>query len=347
MTKLIICVDGLGYDMISKECTPFLYSKEVSRLKTLFAFTGLEYAFFSGKNPSESKIWLEFCKDSNSLFRSKILKYTPFRNYYGAFLQLMNNRGWLSSLHNIPRSRLKYFDTSVKSGIWSCDYFKNKKHVVYKWPFFVVDGKKKLILKYEKDYGRLKRLFDIKGKDVYYTQLMRVDKVVHKFGKNSIEAKRSLKKMDALLEKIYDKFDEVIIWSDHGFADINEYIDIERKLPKRGDYIYFIAGTTISFWFANEEAKKEVLEVLSEIEGKILDEELAKKYEIPLDRKYGDIVFFVKKGKYFFPNYYQKTMDERFAAMHGYPDNNELDGFFLSKKKVRPILKINEARRYL
>jgi predicted AlkP superfamily pyrophosphatase or phosphodiesterase len=363
--KLIICVDGLGYDFVSQENTPFIYSfgKEhyLSKLETLFAFTGLEYSFFSGKSPEEHKIWFEFVKSSNSLFDDAILRGLSFngkiRTYWGAFLQLLNKRTWVSGLFKIPKDKLKYFDTSVKEGLWKLSFFQKEKFVFYKWPFFITKNgfeKRKIIFKYEKDSERLKRLLDEKNKDIYYTQLMEFDKLLHKVGKKSKDVKKILKRIDKILEKNVKRFlsinpnGEVFLWSDHGFSDVVNYIDLENNLPKSKDYIYFIAGTSAHFWFKNEDIKQKIIKILSEFKNiKILNKETAKKYHIPFIKEYGDLFCYVEKGNYIFPNFYQRTSKEKFKSMHGYPDNDELNGFFLSNKKIPKKLKMYQVKDYL
>ena len=379
MKKLIICIDGLGFDLISKENTPFLYKfgreNNLSVLKTFFAFTGIEYSFFMGNTPKENGIWLEFSKSQNSVFNNPLLKFFSFnkklRTYLGALIQLSNKRTYISALHNIPAEKLKYFDSSAKEGLWKLPYFQEKAFSFYKWPFLITKSdyayasrntekrkreKRKIIFKYESDNERLERLMKEGGKEVYYTQLMSIDKTIHKFGKNSKETREALFKIDKIIGKHLKKFlegnpnSQIIIWGDHGFADIKKYINLEGILPKRRDYPYFIAGTTASFWFKNSEVKKEITEILSKIkEGKILNLKAAEKYKIPFSKKYGDIVFYIKKGNYFFPNFYQREREERFLAMHGYPDDKELDGFLITnaKGKVNKSLKINEIREIL
>ena len=150
----------------------------------------------------------------------------------------------------MARIKLNYFDTAVKQGLLKSDFFQDKKFVVYKWPFFVVDGKKKLVFKYENDNERLWRLLNEKDKEIYYVQLMEIDKVIHKFGKESFEVRKVLKKVDKILKKFVRDFDGgIFIWSDHGFVDVKNYINIWKILPKKGNYLYFIAGTTAHFWF--------------------------------------------------------------------------------------------------
>lgn len=362
--RLIICVDGFGKDLISKEDTPFLYnfSKEnyLSELETLFAFTGLEYCFFTGKTPKESGIWLEFEKSEKSIFDNILIKIFGFnkkiRDYCIGLYQYLKGRTWISGLHNIPLNKIKYFDSSAKDGLWKLEFFKNSNFAFYKWPFFVTNENKKekirLIFRYEDDEQRLNRLLR-EDKELYYTQLMSIDKTIHKFGKKSKETKEALRKIDKILGEYITKFikerkGRVFIWSDHGFADIKKYIDIEKSLPKREDYLYFIAGTTLSFWFKNKEAEKEVIKTIKKFkEIKILNGKKSRRYKMPLSKKYGDLIFYVEKGYYFFPNFYQKSQKEKFVSMHGYPDDGELNGFLISNQKIPKTLKIEDVVKFL
>jgi len=362
-SKLIICIDGLGRDLISKENTPFLYEfgkeNNFSRLKTLFAFLGIEYCFFTGKSPVKSRVWWEFQYCRNSIFNNIFLEFLSFnkklRNYFGAFLQLLKKRTYIVGLHNIPFDKLRFFDSSVNEGLWKLDFFQKRSFAFYKWPFFVVKGKgrgyKDIIFRYEPDRERLERLLSIEHLEVYYCQLMEIDKVIHKFGKESDETNAVLKKIDRLLDGCVQSFlsknkdGKVILWSDHGFADIKNCIDVWGKLPARKDFLFFIGGTTINLWFKNKTAKKEVLNVLGKIKGlHRLDHKLADKYQIPLSNKIGEEIFFVEKGSYIFPNFYQANENEKFVSMHGYPLNDELDGFLITNfSKSKKNLKIEEV----
>jgi len=365
MAKLIICIDGLGKDLVTKENMPFLYDfgkrNYFGTLETLFAFTGLEYCFFTGKNPEKSRIWLEFCKVDKSIFGNSLLKIFYFnknlRNYLGALLQLFGKRTYLAGTHNIPKNKLKDFDVSTKDGLWKLGFFQDKSFAFYKWPFFVTkEGKenKEIIFKYENDDERMTRLLESKDKDLYYTQLMLVDKALHKFGKKNLETKNALRKLDGWLKKHLTEFiknnknADIFIWSDHGFSDIKNYIDIGSILPKKKGYNFFIAGTTVSFWFENNNIREEITKIVGKDSRiKILTEKSAKKYKIPLDKRNGDLIIFLEKGDYFFPNFYQKNSNERFIGMHGYPDDKELNGIFISNKKIPKKLKMEEAWGYI
>ena len=70
--------------------------------------------------------------------------------------------------------------------------------------------------------------------------------------------------------------------------DVEEWIkmgvlDEQLKMKNKEDYIFFIAGTTVHFWFTDKKRKEEIKDKLSKIkELKLLDRRLMKKYKIPL-----------------------------------------------------------------
>ena len=72
---------------------------------------------------------------------------------------------------------------------------------------------------------------------------------------------------------------------------------MEKILPKRKDYIYFIAGTTASFWFEKEGIGKAIIDKIKDYKSiKILDKSTASKYDIRLSRKYGELILYLEKG---------------------------------------------------
>jgi len=367
MRSLIICIDGLGKDLVSKENTPFLYSygkkNNLYELVTLFAFTE-EYSFFTGKTPLEHEKWLEIQKTDNSIFSNPLLKIFSFnkkiREYLGGIIQYLNKRTWIAGLHDIPKDKLKYFDSSIKQGLWKLPFFQNKNFAVYKWPFFIkrINNKEKtrIIVKYESDNDRLRRLIDSDVEGILYTQLMEIDKVMHKYGKKGKETKQVLRKIDRVIKKYVNKYlqkcrgGKVILWSDHGFVDINKYINLEEILPKSKDYIYFIAGTTAHFWFKKNSIKQEIIKKIRGVKQiKILDDKIIKKYKVPNIEKYGNLILYVEKGNYFFPNFYQRRENKKFKGMHGYPNDRELNGILITNinKKIRKPINIENILKKL
>ena len=350
MKQLIICIDGLGKDLITNEETPFLYNygKENSlmALKTFFAFTE-EYTFFSGQTPMQHNKWLEFKKSEDSIFSNLLINLFSFnyklRNNVAGLVQYLKGRRWIIGTHQIPQNQLVNFDSSLKDGLWELPFFNEKSFVIYKWPLFAVRNLNRseisLVLNYEDDSQRLNRLLNVNC-DIYCIQIMKMDKTMHKYGKSSSETKFALRETDRLLEKTVNRFlkdnpgGDVVLWSDHGFTNIDNVINIEHYLPEDKDYVHFIAGTTAHFW-VDENQRKDILNRISKNDRiKILTKELAEKYSIPFNEDYGNLVLFVEKGGYFFPNFYQKHKNQKYKGMHGYPDDKEMDGFLLVNKKV-------------
>jgi len=349
--QLIICLDGLGFDLVSETNTPFLFRLEkegkLSELETLFAWTGIEFSFFSGKMPDEHNIWFEFIRKDNS-----ILKYAKPFSIFGrkaadcaaVLIQLIGGRKQIGKTYNIPFKLLDGFDLSSEKNIWQTSFFGNKRYLCYKWPFLVRNGKIGLIWKYESDKQRMKRLSNNLSDDidVYCVQLVGMDKIIHKYGKESAETDRKLKEIDDLAEKYYSKFlekfpqGEIYYWSDHSFCDIQNYLNIQSIMPKKSGYLAFYGGTHISLWFDGKDIKEEIINILSSVkEGYFLSKEDRTNQHIPLTKEHGEVIFAVRPGNLICPNYYQKSKND-FASMHGYDTRLfNKHGILASNKELR------------
>jgi predicted AlkP superfamily pyrophosphatase or phosphodiesterase len=357
---LVVMLDGLGYSEISKEKTPFLFNfikkNSLARLKTLLAFEGIEYSFFNGDLPDKNGKFLEFrYSPKTSPFKwQKFFKFLGRNNlsYLTAFIQYMNGRDNLTKVYNIPFDKMNNFDASSIKPKWQLPMFNSKRFVFYKWPIFVKNGEKKLKLKYESDIERCKTMISSISNDTdfYSVQLLELDKAAHKYGKDSREYIEKVKNLDSCAKFIYENFSkringlDVIFWSDHSFLNIKEMLDVRGLLPNSKDYLVFIGGTTLSFWFKNEEIKKKIIQELEKIkQGHILTEKEIKKYKIKKGKENGELFFVMHPGNYIFPNYYQ--IKEPYKAMHGYePDKCDCDGILISNKKLKKrVYQMNEV----
>jgi len=362
--KLVICLDGLGFDKISKRNTPFLYEfskkNHLARLKTLLAFTGIEFTFFSGSYPDKHDIWLEFVHaPKTSPFKWQ--KYFSFLgrkaiNYLSIFMQYLGGSEFITKTYHIPYSVMSKFDLASRKNIWSLEAFKNKRFICYKFPFFVKNNKIKVVPFYENDEERCKRIIKSVDKEteIYAVQLVDLDKISHKFGVGSKETLNKIKQLDELIRKTVSLFQQkipdvdVVLWSDHGFADVKKYEDMEKMLPKSKEYLVFYGGTTASFWFKNEKIRKEIVNKLKKFRfGKILSEKDKKRYKMPLSKKHGEVIFAVNPGVMIFPNYYEKTEKEKFKAMHGYMPLKELDGILITDIKVKKVMGMADVCKIL
>src|SRR5262249_48338235 len=90
------------------------------------------------------------------------------------------------------------------------------------------------------------------------------------------------------------------------------------RMPE--DFVLIYDSTMARFWFFNESARRQVLNLLQAIpQGRIIpDEELETLGALFPDRKFGELIFLVKEGVLIVPSH----MGERpIRAMHGYHPN--------------------------
>lgn len=363
--KLIVCIDGIMEDMISKETTPFLYNfaktNTLVRLKTLLAFTGIPFTFFSGKNPDETDIWTEFVYSPK---KSPFKFAKPFSflgnesiSYISAFSQYISGRTLLTKIYNIPAGKAGNFDTPTRGNIWKLKFFTNKNFICYKWPFFV-KNKNATIKFYEDDNARCKRVVrSIDNKiEIYSLQLLGLDKTAHHYGLHHQETIKKLREIDKVIEGMINSFRkkilnlEIFLWSDHGFVDVKRYVNLQELMPVDKSYIAFYGGTTAQFWFRNENIRESIKKILTKLKcGHILTDKERKKYHIPPSKRQGELIFIINPGYMIFPNYYQRTEKEKFRAMHGYaPDKVNCDGIFLTNKKIEgKTIEMKDALRIM
>jgi len=346
--KLVVCVDGVGFDLLNQENIPFLYNfaknNFLARSKTMFSFFGLEYSFFSGKSPLEHNNWLEFKYSKRGDFYWQ--KYFSFfgrgiLNYMTALFQYVSGQKMLSKIYYIPFSLLPYLKVAQKNSVYDTLFFQGS-YLSHKWPVVVKNGKSSLIFRKQSDRERceyLKNHFS-NNIDTYYVHIVEFDKIAHKYGHKSLQATNILKYYDQILSDLVKNFlskfpkGDVLLWSDHSFVKIENKVDLTKIFKCCKDYDCFIAGTSISFWFKTQQGKAYVLEKLKGFDfGYILDERLRKKELVPFSNVHGDLIFAIKKGNYLFPNYYQG--DKSFNYMHGYPYSKEQDGFVISSKTLK------------
>ena len=359
MKTLILYLDALGYRFISKENTPFLYNygKENSllRLKTLLAYTGIEHTFITGELPSESGIWTGFVYKKNYI--GKILRFIPLPNSilsypYALMNYYLSGNTYLSKLYHIPRKFFGKFNSGTKHKIWKKDFFQKRSFVYYGWPFFVQNNKVKLDFIKRNDEYKVKKFINSfnDNTDIYFIQLVDLDKTMHEFGTVNEDTIKELRRQDSYASIIVNEFkakfpdSRVIIWSDHGFIDIKEEINIGEKIKNFKNIDYFLDSTIARFWFKSEKDREEIIRILSRIRhGKILDLKDKDKYNIPLGKEFGEVIFVLEPGYLFVPNFHQGKIGCR--GMHGYmPDKADLDGIFIINKKInKKEIELNEV----
>jgi len=161
---------------------------------------------------------------------------------------------------------------------------------------------------------------DYKNLNVTYRYFPELDKKGHKYGTESKEIEREIRKLDRKISKM--KFD--ILLSDHGMADIKKTISV----PETKDCL--IESDMARYWGEKPD--------FSSREGRWI------KWQ---NKSYGDYIFLANRGVLILPNYWQRN--KKVKAMHGYNGKDkEMKAFYLIKKEgKRKDLKVEELHKIL
>lgn len=355
---MMVLIDAFSFRYLSRDHTPFLYllagEGHYTQIQPMFAYRGIEASIFTGTTPNTHKIWTEFClrekKRANTV--SQILKECcKFTDKIPSdFLhRVMRCIYWRLDKKirpvMIPAIFLDYFETT-QLPITTPDAFpvptifdilrKEKRKYLFLTPH---KGKDDIVFK------TVYKLIENEEKDFWFIKFETLDQLGHRYGPNSSKMREALKNIDRFIYKLYLRFREryksgvFIVLSDHGMNHVNSIINIKRKLdglpltpPK--DYIYFIDSTMTRFWFFNEKAKKLTLDALSKINaGRILgDNELRMLGIDKIGHRYGEIIFVLKEGYVFFPDFFRWDTPPR--GMHGYAFESDKPIFIIHGDNV-------------
>jgi len=196
-----------------------------------------------------------------------------------------------------------------------------------------------------KPKGSLSRI-NVKNPPVPLTYIFigHMDPVSHTYGQESPEAREMLKQIDTVLKNEYFEFEKIygndfffLVFSDHGQTKIKERVDLYSHFKSKGrslnDYLHFIDSCYARFWFKNENERREIEEVLSELEDKgfILTENVMDKCQAKMPKnEYGNLVFCLE------PPYVFDVVDPKAISMHGYlPSHPDMDGICVANRKIK------------
>ena len=191
--------------------------------------------------------------------------------------------------------------------------------------------------------------------------------MAHFWGTTSERLTRLLKSFDSKIEKIYtslqenyDSFDFVIV-GDHGMVDVTEYVDIQKTFfdvtkkfgMKAGrDIVYFIDSTMFRIWFADH-VELTFREEIQKVLEKALNDKLDHKSEYLQNFKpeYGDLIFLLKPGKVFYPDFFSNNKN---LGMHGYDGAHlqQLGSYYHMNESGNAVsdgrpIKLSETRDFL
>ncbi len=361
---LLIQVDALRYDYINQIDTPYLFDLSESgysgRLIPTFGFEP-DGAYLAGLFPDQCDGGAHFWKDpdkspysftkylpkrlekiegmSGKVIRKILTKYIRLKKGYKYEFMPVAPFNVLENMAPVP----SFFPPEEKTH--NCE------------DIFSICQRENIGFLF---HGSPQNRVDVKSgaaaleKNLYYPYRFAfwhvgdLDKMGHRFGPNSIERKIATIKVDETIETVvrflkkrYEKVN-LLIFGDHGMAEVRKYIDIPAHLKNSGIFktdppLFFLDSTMARFWFTKKQQKEEICNALGELEGgKILTQDDLTKYHLLYNHnKFADLIFLAESGSLLSPNYFQGH--ERIKGMHGYsPETLEQQSaFILSSPRLK------------
>jgi len=300
---LTIMMDSLCSFFLKENIMPFLFSKVIENEQNIslippFGFYS-EYTWFLGKKYNEYPGGFVFQQK-----RDKVVSDIGYPNFippkYRNFFQE-------SKIGLFPRYR-------SEASIYNL--LEKEYYISVNWPNLIP------VMEIY-DYLTEKIKADIK---FIYLQIFELDKICHLRGINHNECIQTAKMIDkeleriyVLLDKQYDKLD-VVIFGDHGFANVQKKYDIIDLLERKGvewgkQGIYFVDSTVVRFWNMEENLFSIVKEVNDNITGANMYNWKDLKY---IDNRFGDYYIQLPIGAIFHPSFFTQRETNSPKGMHSY-----------------------------
>lgn len=344
---LAFFVDALRYSYVKEKTCPYVYNmaKEgfCARLVPMVGYSsGITASLWTGTSPSTHGNWF-YWGYNNSTKPEKIPMISLFRIFpkgklrvlaKSAFWYLLIKTGSATQawfMPSLPDDLLPYLrkygsdfhPSTFRSTVPSLFDILRKNGVQYRW--------------FENRSLKTNQFHPVQTKGNHHFEVISIpnlDGTGHNFGPTSSEIEKEMSKLNCFIESVVKRYSaaiqdlHVLLFSDHGMAEITARIDIKGqidKLPlKPGlDYIAFYDSTVARFWPFNNKAEDALLATLRKIhEGRIIEpEELKKNGLLFKDNKYGAIIFQMNLGVEIFPNYFVSILPSwmrQGKGMHGY-----------------------------
>jgi predicted AlkP superfamily pyrophosphatase or phosphodiesterase len=202
---------------------------------------------------------------------------------------------------------------------------------------------------------RARRDVETSGASFFFLYLCEMDAFLHRWCQEPELVKDKLRWYAAELRLLFETARHVdraagfTVFSDHGMTPVRNRFDLASEIRRLGfsmpaDYLAVYDSTMARFWFFNEKARRDVMELLERVEcGTVLhDADLAELGLLFPDNRYGERIFLLKPGWLIAQGDFNgKGWSPH--GMHGYhPEDAWSDGVFLSNqpysKPVREIL---------
>lgn len=174
--------------------------------------------------------------------------------------------------------------------------------------------------------------------ELLFIALADLDHITHRYGFGGLEQRQKIEELDGELKAFIGRFQShypqanVLVFSDHGMADITRRIDLE--LEKRlgcvshDTYVYFTDSTMLRVWCFDEAIRRKAHGMLEGVDfGTLLGEDQRREFGV-VNPAFGDLIFVFNEGCTPCPSF---AGGLRTKALHGYlPDNENQHGVLLS-----------------
>jgi predicted AlkP superfamily pyrophosphatase or phosphodiesterase len=343
-------IDGLRYDAL--EYMPFLNSMPYKvPLKTILGYSNACHAtMYTGVYPNRHHVWFVWMRSKRNFLRIKpsYENLSLFDNVIGRILihKFKLQKIKVSSVFGIPRivhlpiRYWKYLDLSERKRPDEARYLLNINTIFdllrENDVTFDIVG---LGYKFGRESEAVENYEINQVKQWTYFFIGDVDYVSHRYGQFSSQGKNLLRKLDRLIQEKLLQFEKkgvkplFFIFSDHGHIDvlyrINPYEYFKRRGVNLNSLFHIVDVNFLRIWFENEQKKEIVLNLLSELPGFIISEEIAKKYHVNMpDNRYGDLIFYLDKPYVFSRTIWGFSRSEK--SNHGYlPDYSDSYGLLV------------------
>lgn len=331
MPILIIFVDGFPYRYL--EQTNFLKSISTQyKITPSFGYSvNLHAELFAGLRPDDVGYFGEWnfnLQQKNADWTCRIMAKLSFIRTISPFLDRVVHYVLSRYLNydcgNIPFDLLHLFS---RTGMYPLQGNWKHKTIFDEFDFtIIVPDFFPLPIGKKDKYSYIKSLEAMNiGKERIFISFPDLDGIAHNFGLDSPHYKEHIEWIDRNIERMYYRFlnihpqGKVVILSDHGMATAKESVNLqlERKFGRLNPnkLVHFYDSLYLRVWVQDRSLKEEIIDFFQQSKvGHVLTEKERAFWGLssPI---LGEIIFLLKEGYAFVPNYFGLRLQK---AYHGY-----------------------------
>jgi hypothetical protein len=356
---IFMFIDALGWEIVKEHnfCTDKLPHRFPVKMQLGYSSTAIP-TILSGKKPKEHKHFSFFYyspkKSPFKIFKYLLLRFLPpkifnrwrVRHFLSKIVKAIYGFTGYFELYNVSYAKLPYFDYCEKKDIFAagglypvknlCDVL-NQSQI----PYLISDWRKS-------DYANIVEMQTalLEGNIEFgFLYTASLDGFLHNNITDSDSIGNELFKYEQAVEDLmkaaadnYDDFNFMVI-SDHGMTPLNGLCDLKPQINKLNlkfgkDYVAVFDSTMARFWFLNDNARKQIMEVLETVpNSRILSSEEKEKYGIDFENNlFGEEMLLLDPGYQIIPS---DMGLKPLSGMHGYaPEDKDSFACILSNKKL-------------